>query len=67
MNTLGYINSYLLKKLYANLKATIALLTPASPIRQAKFTLTLARRLELSYWNDLLDKTQLFHVCYTYK
>ena len=36
MNTLGYINSYLLKKLYANLKATIALLTPASPIRQAK-------------------------------
>ena len=36
MNTLGYIKNYLLKKLYANLKATIALLTPASPIRQAK-------------------------------
>ena len=36
MNTLDHINNYLLKKLYANLKATIALLTPASPIRHAK-------------------------------
>ena len=66
MNTLGYINSYLLKKLYANLKATIALLTPASPIRQAKIYsyASSQARIELLKWFPRQDSavSRLLHL-----